>query len=78
MFDPETHPSVPTLRSTQAAQRRARSKARASLRDRKIFCPLPWQKNTRPFLLIRDGARGRTLSREAGRCRLYEYWRPAD
>jgi hypothetical protein len=49
------HPSVPTLRSTKAPRRRARSKARAGRGTGRFFALYPGKKY-RTCLLIRDGA----------------------
>jgi len=65
MFDPETHPSVPTLRTTKAARRRSGQK-RGHARGTGRFFALSLGKKYRTRLLIRDGARGRTRSRKAG------------
>ena len=65
MFDPETHPSVPTLRTTKAARRRSGQK-RGQARGTGRFFALSLGKKYRTRLLIRDGARGRTLSRKVG------------
>jgi hypothetical protein len=66
LFDPKTHPSVPTLRKIIAARRRAGQKRRLR-RDRKIFCHFEGKKY-RPRLLHRIAACAARFEPKAGKC----------